>query len=35
VTICFPRKKDVFLFQPPARFGREIKEPKCWKFKIF
>jgi hypothetical protein len=27
--------KDAFLFQPLARSGREIEEPKGWKFKRF
>jgi hypothetical protein len=35
VTIRFPKKKDAFLFQPPARSGCEIEEPKDWEFKRF
>jgi hypothetical protein len=35
VMIYFSRKKYFFLFQPPARSGREIEEPKGWEFKRF
>jgi hypothetical protein len=28
VVICFPRKKDIFLFQLPAGYGSGIEKPK-------
>jgi hypothetical protein len=29
------QEKDVFLFQPPARSGREAEEPKSGEFQRF